>query len=92
EAFVRMMAAPDDLTGPVNLGNPREITIRALAETVIALTGSKSKIIAKPLPADDPKQRCPDISLARDKLGWEPKVTMEEGLERTIAYFKRLLG
>lgn len=92
EGFVRMMAAPDELTGPVNLGNPREVTIMELAETVIKMTGSKSKIVNEPLPSDDPKQRCPDISLAKEKLGWEPKISMEEGLERTIAYFKNIVG
>jgi UDP-glucuronate decarboxylase len=92
EGFIRMMAAPDDLTGPVNLGNPREVTIMELAEKVIALTGSKSTIVKKPLPEDDPMQRCPDISLAREKLGWEPKVSLEDGLEKTIAYFRNVAG
>jgi UDP-glucuronate decarboxylase len=92
EGFIRMMAAPDDLTGPVNLGNPREVTIMELAEKVIALTGSKSTIVKRPLPEDDPTQRCPDISLAREKLGWEPKVSLEDGLEKTIAYFRNVAG
>ena len=92
EGFIKMMAAPDELTGPVNLGNPHEVTIMELAEKVIALTGSKSTIVKKPLPEDDPMQRCPDISLAREKLGWEPKVSLEEGLEKTIAYFRNVVG
>ncbi len=92
EGFVRLMAAPDEVTGPVNLGNPVEFTIAELAEKVIALTGSRSKIVREPLPEDDPVQRCPDIGLARRLLDWEPKVPLEEGLERTIAYFRNLLG
>ena len=79
------------LTGPVNIGNPNEFTIRQLAEQVIALTGSKSKIVAKPLPSDDPKQRQPDITLARKELAWEPKVELREGLLKTIAYFEGVL-
>ncbi|MSO88710.1 MAG: SDR family oxidoreductase [Rhodospirillaceae bacterium] len=92
DGFLRMMAAPDSLTGPVNLGNPGEFTIAELAETVIRLTGSRSKTVNKPLPEDDPLQRCPDISLAKSALGWEPKVPLEEGLGRTIAYFKKALA
>jgi UDP-glucuronate decarboxylase len=80
------------LTGPVNMGNPVEFTIAKLAEEVIALTGGKSRMVRKPLPSDDPKQRQPDISLAREKLGWEPKVPLREGLIQTIAYFEKLLG
>jgi UDP-glucuronate decarboxylase len=87
EAFLRLMETEDGFAGPVNLGNPNEFTIRELAECVIRLTGSQSKIIAKPLPADDPTQRRPDIELARTKLGWEPAVQLEEGLRRTIEYF-----
>jgi UDP-glucuronate decarboxylase len=87
EGMVRMMNT-EGLTGPVNIGNPGEFTIRQLAEKVISLTGSKSKIVSRPLPSDDPKQRQPDISLAREKLGWEPKVKLEEGLKKTIEYFK----
>lgn len=79
-----------NFTGPVNLGNPREYTIRDVAERVISLTGSRSRIVRKPLPEDDPKQRRPDISLARQKLGWEPKVMLEEGLKKTIDYFSAL--
>ena len=92
DGFIRLMATPDDFTGPVNLGNPGEFTIEQLAEKVLALTGSRSKIVYKPLPADDPKQRQPDISLANEKLGWTPKVPLDVGLERTIAYFDDLLG
>jgi UDP-glucuronate decarboxylase len=87
DGFVRFMAAPDAFTGPVNLGNPNEFTIRELAEKVVSLTASSSKIIFKPLPQDDPLQRQPDISLAREKLGWAPDIQLEEGLRRTIAYF-----
>jgi UDP-glucuronate decarboxylase len=88
EGFVRLMAAPDDLTGPINLGNPGEFTIRELAEMVIDLTGSKSKLQFQPLPPDDPQQRRPDITLARERLGWEPVVPLREGLKKTIAYFE----
>jgi UDP-glucuronate decarboxylase len=79
------------LLGPVNIGNPGEFTIRQLAEQVIALTGSKSKIVEKPLPSDDPRQRKPDITLARKELGWEPTVELQAGLKKTIAYFDGLL-
>ncbi|MBI3444152.1 MAG: SDR family oxidoreductase [Magnetospirillum sp.] len=89
EGFVRLMNSPDEITGPINLGNPRELTIRQLAELVVAMTGAKSEIVFKPLPADDPMQRQPDITLARTHLGgWEPKVPLEQGLEKTIAYFR----
>jgi UDP-glucuronate decarboxylase len=88
EAMIRMMNAPDDLTGPVNIGNPNEFSILELAEKVIALTGSQAKIIYRPLPEDDPLQRRPDITLARDRLGWEPQTQLKEGLKRTIDYFK----
>ncbi|HDN25826.1 MAG TPA: SDR family oxidoreductase [Thioploca sp.] len=91
EAFVSLMAASDELTGPVNLGNPNEFTILELAEKVIDLIGSASKIVCKPLPTDDPKQRQPDIRLAQEKLGWQPKVPLEEGLKQTVAYFEKLL-
>jgi len=77
-----------DFTGPVNLGNPDEFTIKELAEKVLELTGSKSKIIYKELPQDDPRRRKPDISLAKEKLDWEPKVPLQEGLQKTIDYFK----
>ncbi len=88
EGMMRMMATDDTFTGPVNLGNPHEFTILELAEKVIQLTGSFSKIIRMPLPPDDPTQRQPDISLARKELGWEPKVQLEEGLLKTIDYFR----
>ncbi|MHB1351632.1 MAG: UDP-glucuronic acid decarboxylase family protein [Desulfobulbaceae bacterium] len=91
EAFVRLMATPDDFTGPVNTGNPNEFTIKELAEKVIELTNSKSELVYKPLPSDDPTQRQPDITLARQKLNWEPKVQLEEGLQKTIPYFEQLL-
>ncbi|HEK25128.1 MAG TPA: SDR family NAD-dependent epimerase/dehydratase, partial [Hydrogenobaculum sp.] len=87
-----MMNTEKGFTGPINLGNPSEFSILELAETVIKLTKSKSKIVFKPLPQDDPKQRQPDISLAKSKLNWEPKVPLEEGLVRTIEYFKTILG
>ena len=91
EVFVRLMNSPDEITGPVNVGNPGEFTILELAEKIIILTNSKSKIIHKPLPSDDPRQRRPDISYAKEKLGWEPKTSLEEGLIPTIAYFANLL-
>jgi UDP-glucuronate decarboxylase len=91
EGLTLMMEA-EDVAGPINLGNPREFTILELAELVLKLTGSRSKIEHLPLPEDDPVRRCPDIALARTKLGWEPKVVLEEGLERTIAYFRDRLG
>ena len=91
EGFLRLMDTPDDVTGPINLGNPIEFTIRELAEQVIDLTGSKSIMEFQPLPQDDPLQRKPNITLARDVLGWEPKVQVREGLTRTIAYFDELL-
>ncbi len=91
EGFVRLMATPDDFTGPVNMGNPGEFTILELAQKIIALTKSRSEIVFKPLPSDDPIQRCPDISLARQKLGWEPKVDLDAGLTRTIGYFSALI-
>jgi UDP-glucuronate decarboxylase len=90
--LVALMGAADEVTGPVNLGNPVEFTILELAEKVIAMTGSKSKIEFRPLPADDPRQRQPNISLAKDKLGWQPRTPLDEGLERTVAYFKGLVG
>ena len=91
EAFVRLMDTPDDFTGPINLGNPVEFTIRQLAETVIALTGSSSTLTFHPLPSDDPRQRQPDIALAREMLGWEPTTVLRDGLAHTIEYFDRLL-
>jgi UDP-glucuronate decarboxylase len=92
EGFLRFMATGHDVTGPLNLGNPGEFTIAELAEMVIRLTGSSSQLVYHPLPEDDPKQRRPDISKARQLLDWEPKVALEEGLSRTIAYFRRLLA
>jgi UDP-glucuronate decarboxylase len=92
EGFIRMMATGDDVTGPVNLGNPHEITVRELAERIIAMTGAKSQIVHRPLPQDDPLQRCPDITLAKSLLGWEPNVKLEDGLTRTIAFFRGLLA
>ena len=91
DGLIRLMGTPDDVTGPVNLGNPNEFTIRQLAESVIGLTGSSSKIVYRPLPEDDPKQRCPDISLAKKLLAWEPRVQLQDGLMKTIEYFDQLL-
>jgi UDP-glucuronate decarboxylase len=91
EAMIRVMATPDDFTGPINIGNPTEFTIRQLAEEVISLTGSKSRLIFKPLPIDDPKQRQPDISLAKKTIDWSPSVELESGLEKTISYFRAQL-
>ena len=91
DGLVRLMDAPDDFIGPVNLGNPDEVTIRELAEKIIELTGSSSELVFEPLPEDDPKRRQPDISLAKEKLGWEPRVKLEEGLTRTIEYFEELI-
>ena len=90
EGMLRMMNGPDDFIGPVNLGNPGEFTMLELAEQVLALTGSKSKIVFEPLPADDPTQRQPDISLARERLKWTPKVPLEEGLKKTIEWFRSI--
>jgi len=92
EGMVRMMDTPTGFTGPVNVGNPVEFTIRDLAELVIRLTGSKSKLEFRSLPEDDPRQRKPDITLAREKLGWEPKVPLDEGIRRTIEYFRDLFA
>ena len=92
EAFVRLMATPDNFTGPVNTGNPHEFTIKELAEKVIDLIGSSSKLDFKPLPSDDPLQRRPDITLAKKELGWEPKIQLEEGLRKTIPYFESMLS
>lgn len=92
EGMTRMMKTGDDFTGPVNIGNPGEFTMLELAEKVIKMTGTKSKIIFQPLPQDDPLQRKPDISLAKKMLDWEPKVNLDEGLEKTIAFFKTVVG
>lgn len=91
DGFIAMMESPAEVTGPINLGNPGEFTMRELAELVIELTGSRSPIEHRPLPADDPRQRQPDITRARNQLGWEPRVPLRQGLERTIAYFDELL-
>jgi UDP-glucuronate decarboxylase len=91
EGMIRLMNTPDDFIGPVNVGNPGEFTILELAEKVIKMTGSGSKLVFKPLPQDDPLQRKPDITIAREKLGWEPKVKLDEGLAKTINYFSQLL-
>jgi UDP-glucuronate decarboxylase len=92
EGLARMMDSPSELVGPLNLGNPSEFSVRELAEKVIHLTGSKSKLIFMPLPQDDPRQRQPNISLAREKLGWEPAVLLEDGLKKTIDHFKKTLS
>ena len=92
EGCLRLMDTPDEVTGPINIGNPHESSIRELAELVISLTGSASPLVYRPLPQDDPMQRCPDITLARDLLGWEPKVNLHTGLMRTIEYFDALLS
>ena len=92
EGMLKFMDAPDDLIGPVNLGNPQELSIIELAETIVRLTGSRSEIVFAPLPADDPTQRCPDITLARDELGWEPATPLEQGVTETIAYFDKLVA
>ena len=91
KAFVRLMKTDDEFTGPVNVGNPNEFTIKELAQKIIELTGSTSDLIYRPLPADDPIQRQPDIALAGEKLGWEPKVELEEGLKKTIIFFEKML-
>jgi len=90
EGMMRLMDADDQHTGPMNLGNPGEFTIRELAETVAEMTGTKADIVLKPLPQDDPMQRCPDITLAKSVLGWEPTIQLREGLQKTIDYFKTL--
>ena len=91
-AMISMMDAPADFIGPVNIGNPGEFTMLALAEAILTLSGSKSKLVFQPLPADDPKQRQPDIALAKAKLGWQPQVALDDGLKETIAYFRQLLA
>ena len=92
EGFVRMMNSKDGFTGPVNMGNPGEFTMLELAENVLKLTDSRSKLAFHPLPTDDPKQRQPDISLAKEQLGWEPKIALEDGLNETVAYFRKTLN
>jgi UDP-glucuronate decarboxylase len=90
DGLIRLMNSPAGFTGPVNLGNPGEFTIRQLAEQVLAKTGSSSKLVNKPLPQDDPLQRKPDISLAKEALGWAPTISLDQGLEKTIEYFRSL--
>ncbi len=90
DGIFRLMMS--DLADPVNIGNPAELTIRELAETIVAMTGSRSRIVERPLPVDDPKRRQPDITRARTLLGWEPKVSLAQGLPRTIEYFRRKIG
>lgn len=92
DGLVKLMNTPDDFTGPVNLGNPSEISIRELAEKVLKITKSRSKIVYKTLPQDDPVRRCPNITLAKERLGWQPKTNLEEGLKKTVEYFKRILS
>ena len=91
DGLIRLMDSPDDVTGPITLGNPGEFTIRQLAELVLAKTGVKASMVKKPLPEDDPLQRCPDIRLAKEKLGWAPTTELANGLEHTIAYFKKIV-
>jgi UDP-glucuronate decarboxylase len=91
DGLIKLMDTPDSFIGPVNLGNPVEFTIKSLAEMIIKMTGSKSKIVHLPLPEDDPKQRQPDISLALKELGWQPAIRLEAGLEKTIEYFRETL-
>jgi len=91
EGIIGMMETPSDVTGPINLGNPGEFTMRELAEIVKELTGSQSRLVHRPLPQDDPKQRRPDITQAQETLGWEPTVALRQGLTKTIAYFDELL-
>jgi UDP-glucuronate decarboxylase len=92
DGMLQMMASPTGFTGPVNLGNPVEFTMLELAENVLRFTHSNSKLVFLPLPQDDPKQRQPNIELAKDKLGWTPKVSLEDGLKETIAYFRNTLN
>jgi UDP-glucuronate decarboxylase len=92
DGFIRMMASPADVAGPINLGNPHEIPVRELAERIVGLTGSRSRLVYRPLPQDDPTQRCPDIERAKRLLGWTPRVPLEQGLAQTIAYFEALLA
>jgi len=91
DGLIRLMNAPDDFIGPVNLGNPTELPVIELAKIILDLTGSKSRLVVMPIPADDPHRRCPDITLARSKLAWEPKVNLMEGLKRTVEYFDTFL-
>ncbi|MDH3414405.1 MAG: GDP-mannose 4,6-dehydratase, partial [Gammaproteobacteria bacterium] len=92
EAIIRLMATTDEVTGPMNLGNPTEFTIAELAQKIVDITGSRSRIVRAPLPEDDPIQRRPDITMAREVLGWTPRIGLEEGLKKTIGYFETLLS
>ena len=92
DGLIRLMESAPDVTGPINLGNPVELSIRQLAETVIRMTGSASELVFEPLPQDDPIQRQPNITRARDLLGWTPRVQLEQGLEATIAYFRKIIA
>jgi UDP-glucuronate decarboxylase len=92
DGLVRLMATGDDVTGPINIGNPHEIPVRELAERIIRMTGSAARIVTHPLPADDPTQRCPDIGMARRLLGWQPGILLDDGLQRTVKYFQHLLS
>lgn len=92
EGMMRLMDSPPDFTGPVNLGNPHEVTVLELAERILDITGSRSRLVRKPMPIDDPTRRCPDIGLARETLGWSPSVPLDEGLRRTVAWFEASLS
>jgi UDP-glucuronate decarboxylase len=92
DGMIKLMDSPDEVTGPINIGNPVEFTMKELAEKVIQQTGARSELVHKPLPQDDPRQRQPNISLAKETLGWQPNVKLDEGLARTIAYFKSELN
>jgi UDP-glucuronate decarboxylase len=92
EGFTRLMATGPDITGPINIGNPHEIPVRELAERIIRITGASSRIVHRPLPEDDPLQRCPDITMAQTLLGWQPTVELDAGLTKTVDYFKQMLG
>jgi UDP-glucuronate decarboxylase len=92
EGFVRLMATGPDITGPINIGNPYEIPVRELAERIVRITGASSRMVHRPLPDDDPLQRCPDITMAQNVLGWQPTVELDAGLTRTVAYFTQMLG
>jgi UDP-glucuronate decarboxylase len=92
EGFVRMMASPSDVIGPINMGNPNEFTIKELAQAVLKMVGGPSKLVFKDLPQDDPKQRQPNITLAKETLKWEPRIMLDEGLQKTVSYFKNSLG
>jgi UDP-glucuronate decarboxylase len=92
DGMLRLMATPEDITGPINIGNPEEFTMRQLAELIVQLTGSKSPIVTMPLPQDDPKQRRPDIQMAKQILGWKPRVSVSDGLAKTVSYFRDILA